>query len=483
MLCRLIPNFLTKLLPAVMLVLIAAVASNAGWLYALADEANGNDIYGFAVNESTGEITALPGFPVATGGAGNDVALICHRLVVDAANNRLYAVNNASGSISAFSINPSTGALSPMPFSPINIGVGTWNAMDIHPSGSPLIVSNGASPGGATSIRITATSAEIVTGSPFTTGGATAFSNTFSTDGSFYYVGGNTGAAVAGFSVDPGTGVLTPLAGSPFATGSNNPVAHAADSQGRLFLLNTGSTASPPPIRVFTTSAGIPTPVTNSPFTSGLSQRRDSLIHPGGEFFVVAGNSGNNVGVYRISGSGADTTVAAVPGSPFPGGGTTANVLAMNEAGNFLYLGNRLSRNITTFAFDAGTGALTTLAVQPSNTLGNIGSVTGMAYLPPGPLVAEANISGRITTAEGNGVGNTVVYLESSDQSIRMSAITSPFGYFSFLSVPTGRSYTITPSRKGFAFTPASIVRDHNEEVNNLDFVGSGGLLLEKVQK
>lgn len=471
MLCRLIPRFLTKLLPAALFVLFTAVVSNAGWLYALADEANGNDIYGYAVNESTGELTALPGFPVATGGTGNDIALICHRMVVDAANNRLYVVNNASGSISAFSIDPSTGALTPMLFSPINIGSGTWNAMDIHPSGSPLIVSNGATPGGATSMRITATTAEIVVGSPFSTGGATAFSNTFSVDGDYYYVGGNTGAAVAGFSVDPGTGVLTPLAGSPFATGANNPVAHATDSQGRLFLLNTGSTASPPPIRVFTTSAGIPTPVTNSPFASALSQRRDSLIHPNGEFFVVAGNTGNNVGVYRISGSGADTTVAAVPGSPFAGGGTTANVLAVNQAGNFLYLGNRLSRNITTFAFDAATGALTTLSVQPSNTLGNIGSVTGMAYLSPG--LSAASISGRIASAEGIGVGNTVVHLESNDQSISMTAITNPFGYFSFLSVPTGRSYTITPSRKGFTFAPTSIVRDHNGEVTNLDFVGA----------
>jgi 6-phosphogluconolactonase len=444
---------------------------NAGWLYALADEGDGNEIYGFEVNETTGELTALPGFPVSTGGLGNDVALICHRMVADAANNRLYVINNTSNSVSAFMVDPATGALTAMPFSPIAIGTGTWNAMDVHPSGSPLIVSNGATGGGAVSINITDTTATIAAGSPFLFGAATAFSNTFSADGSFYYVGGNTGGNIAGFSVNTSTGVLSPLKGSPFATGANNPVAHATDSQGRLFLLNTGSTANPPPIRVFTTTDGIPTGVTNNPFLSGLSQRRDSLIHPNENFFIVAGNTGNNIGVYAISGTGADTMLAAVAGSPFPGGGTTANVLAITPDGNFLYLGNRLSRNISTFAFNTSTGDLTNLGVQPSNTIGSVGSVTGMAYLPAG--FAFASIAGRIATAGGVGVSNAVVRLVSMDGTTTLVARTSPFGYYSFPSVQTGRTYTLTPSRKGYVFSPTSIVHDHTADVGDLDFTGS----------
>src|SRR5690606_35945701 len=95
-----------------------ASSAQAGYLYVLADETAGNDIYGFDVNESTGELTALAGFPIPTGGAGTDIALICHRMVADTLNNRLYVINNTSNTVSAYSVDPGTGALTPMPFSP-----------------------------------------------------------------------------------------------------------------------------------------------------------------------------------------------------------------------------------------------------------------------------------------------------------------------------------------------------------------------------
>ena len=47
-----------------------------------------------------------------------------------------------------------------------------------------------------------------------------------------------------------------------------------------------------------------------------------------------------------------------------------------------LYVANRLSRNITTFSVNTGTGALTSLGVQPGNTLGTTGAINGIAYLP-----------------------------------------------------------------------------------------------------
>ncbi len=469
MLLRLLSTIKLKLLIALVFGMVST--ADAGYLYVLADEDAGNDVYGFHVNESTGELTALAGFPIPTGGAGNDIALVCHRIVADTLNNRLYVINNTSNTVSAFSVDPGTGALTPMPFSPIAIGTGTWNAMDIHPSGSPLLVANGATGGGVVSINITATTAEIVAGSPFPMGAATAFSNTFSVDGNYYYVGGNTGANIAGFSVNSSTGVLTPLKGSPFATGANNPVAHAADSAGRLFLVNTGSTANPPPLRVFTTTDGIPSPVTNNPFPSGLTQRRDSLIHPSGNFFIVAGNTGNNIGVYQINGSGADTTLAAVTGSPFAGGGTTANVLAVTPDGQFLYLGNRLSRNVSSFSVNTTTGALTNIGVQPSNTMGNIGSVTGMAYMPA--AFASATISGRVTGPDGHGLVQTEIRLTSNDGTINMLARSSPFGYYRFPPLPTGRTYTLTPTKKQYVFSPTSIVHDHTAEANDLDFIGS----------
>ena len=136
-------------------------------------------------------------------------------MVIDSLNLRLYVINDGSDSVSAYSINPVTGAISPLPFSPISLGAGTWNTIAVHASGSPLIVSNGATGGGVLSYNITPATATLAAGSPFPVGALTAFSRVFSRDGNYFYVGGNTGTAVAGFSVNLATGVLTTLADRP----------------------------------------------------------------------------------------------------------------------------------------------------------------------------------------------------------------------------------------------------------------------------
>jgi hypothetical protein len=184
------------------------------------------------------------------------------------------------------------------------------------------------------------------------------------------------GNNIGGFSVDSITGVLTPLPGAPFNSGAANPLAYAVDAIGRLFAVDSVNA-----IRAFASTAGALTPATGNPFSSGLSSRRFGLVHPNGNFYMVAGNSGNNVGVYQISGSGVGTTLTPVAGSPFVTAGTTANALAANVTGSFLYVANRSSRNITTFGVNTGTGALTLLNVLPGNTLGTLGAINGIAYV------------------------------------------------------------------------------------------------------
>ena len=435
----------------------------AGWLYVLNDDSGGSNIYGFQVNETTGALTPLAGFPISPGLGGIN-SIISERMIVDSTNRRLYVINDSSDSVAAYSINQSTGAIAPLPFSPIALGAGNWNSIAVHPAGTPLIVSNGLTSSGSLSYNITPTTATPATGNPFLVGATSAFSSTFSRDGAYFYVGGNTGSVIAGFGVNTANGVLTALPGSPFAAGGTSTIAYAMDSSGRFFgvdnLFN---------VRIFTTASGVLSPAAGNPFPSGMTQRRFGLIHPNQNFYIVAGNTGNNVGVYQISGSGSATTVAAVAGSPFATGGTTANCLAITASGNFLYVGNRISRNVTTFSVNASTGALTQLGVQPNNTLGTIGAINGIGYLRDAVAV-NAQVGGRVTDANGNGVSRVTVRLASMDGLIHMNAITSPFGYYNFPAVATGTTYTLTPSRKGTTFTPPSITFNHTGDATGQDF-------------
>ena len=441
--------------------LLSPFGAHGGLLYLLNDDSTGNRIYGFRVDESTGALTALAGFPVnaAVGGINN---IVSERMTVDPVNRRLYVVNEGSDTVSVYSIDAATGAITPMPFSPISLGAGVWNSIAVHPSGSPMIVANNALNGVVQSFVITPTTATAAPGSPFLVTGAAGFSSAFSKDGNYYYVGGNSGNNIAGFSVNSTTGVLTVLTGSPFNSGAAQPLAYDTDSAGRLYAVNSTNE-----VRVFTSASGILTGVTGNPFPSGLTQRRMSRVHPNGNFLFVAGNTGNNVGAYQISGSGSATTVAAVAGSPFATGATTANVLALNQAGTYMFIGNRISRSVTTFSINTSTGVLTNLGSQASNTLGTVGAINGSGYLPDA-VVINAQIGGRITDAGGNGVGGVIVRLTGGAE--ELTAITSAFGYYNFPAVATGATYTLTPSRKSFTFTPPSITFSHTGDAINQDF-------------
>lgn len=80
-----------------------------------------------------------------------------------------------------------------------------------------------------------------------------------------------------------------------------------------------------------------------------------------------------------------------------------------------------------------------------------------------------ATISGRVTTPTGQNLRNATVTLVDS-AGARRTATTSSFGLYTFDSVSTGGSYTITASTKRYRFTPQ--VRTISGNLSNVDFVG-----------
>jgi 6-phosphogluconolactonase (cycloisomerase 2 family) len=422
-----------------------------GFLYVYNETSN--SIYGYSVNERTGALTALAGFPVNAAGSGAGVGIKSELLHIDLANNRLYLVSDGSDTINAYSINPTTGALTVLPFSPIQLpNAGIYDVVRTNPSGSLLAVVEYQS--SLTRIyAITPTSANLSQTLPFNIDGEIVTNPIFSRDGNYFYQIAGGGTFFRGFNVNQTTGLMTEMTGSPFSPSPGQ--AALIDSQGRIFGLF--GNAAPPVIRVFTTNQGIPTLVHQSPVASqGFS---DAALHPN-ERFIAA--SSNRVYSMRIDGTGAGTTVTQVANAESPG--SLPSAIVFNQAGNFVFGG---STRIPTFNFFRDTGNITLNNVQPPEANGS-GRAPAIAYLPTGIPVF---VSGRVTDSNGRGISGAVVTAISAQDGTVYTARTNPFGYYIFDDLIMGRNYTFEVTQKQFAFSPQALTP--NQETNELNFTAA----------
>jgi 6-phosphogluconolactonase len=157
---------------------------------------------------------------------------------------------------------------------------------------------------------------------PFATGTQPS-SITVDESGKFAYVANDVSNDVSAYTIDSTTGALTALVASPFAAGSN-PTAVIVDPSGTFVYVanfNGGGTPGGNNISAYTINAntGALTPVTGSPFATGMnpsSVRTD----PSGKFLYVTNENPtvNNVSAFTIDASTG--ALGPVTGSPFSAG-------------------------------------------------------------------------------------------------------------------------------------------------------------------
>jgi len=183
----------------------------------------GGEVSVFTINQTTGVLTLVNGSPfTATGFTGADI------MAVDAGGKFLYAGQNIpSAGVMGFSINQTTGALTPLPGAPFDLSIAQVRTT---PVGEFLLgtaeIQDGGSGATDTHVYVYAINSSTgipsaVSGSPFTTQGA-PFDVTISPNGKFVYLPetavGGTFTSMEGFSMNQTTGALTALSGSPFTT-------------------------------------------------------------------------------------------------------------------------------------------------------------------------------------------------------------------------------------------------------------------------
>lgn len=180
-------------------------------------------VYGFSIDASTGSLTALPGSPFPNAGLRESA------IALDPAGNFAFVPNNASHDVSVFAVNSANGELTSVG-SPIASGSAPiWAVTDA--SGKQVYVLSDLD-NIISAYSVAGTGALSPMSPPTIAGVSDPLSATVSPSGNFLYVPNWIAASVSAFSIDPATGNLGAVTGSPFGTGSL-PVSLAFEPSGK----------------------------------------------------------------------------------------------------------------------------------------------------------------------------------------------------------------------------------------------------------
>jgi len=285
--------------------------------------------------------------------------------------------DGAAGSVAAFTITPTTGALLAAAGSPYTPGgVETAPAgLALDPNNDYLYVADSASADvstwgiGAGGVL----TPDAVMTSPASTGTVTnaPYSLAFDPAG-FLYVGSNDNpnGTVEGFSVS--NGALTKQATSPYPSG-NVPYSLALDpSAAFLYAPNVIDGK----VSEYSITAGV---LSNPPaYDNTLTNPYAVAVYPGGGFVYITDNTADIVQEYTYDPATGILTAGTATGDSLPTGATPQGI-AIDPTGSFLYTSNSGDGTVSAFTINPGTGALTAVAGTFQSTTTNIPSITPTA--------------------------------------------------------------------------------------------------------
>jgi len=312
----------------------------------------------FAIDADSGALTQVPGSPFPGGPEPVAVA-------ADPNGKFAYVVNQNypyyQGNISVYAINRASGALTPVEGSPFFDSTGEPYGVAINPAGK-FLYAPGVFSDQVAAYTIDATSGALTPMAGYFGTAGQPEGIAIDPTGRFAYAPNSLSDDVSAYTIDPTSGALTQVEGSPFPTGGATPAGVenvAFDAAGR-FAYVTNVNSGQISIFAINPSSGALAQVAGSPYQDPEGSPWGETADSAGRFLYVA-NVGNNISVFAINtNSGALTPIA---GSPFPAGSYPA-CIAIDHTGRFAYVTNTQSNNISAFTI-ARNGALTPVAGSP----------------------------------------------------------------------------------------------------------------------
>jgi len=280
-------------------------------------------------------------------------ALICFALPAAHAVTKVgrYAYALENGRIAAYALDPTTGQLRVIQ----SVAVSSYSLLTVHPSNKFVYVTTGSN--SIAGFRIgTSGLLTPLAGSPFTT--AFAWQGIYFTPtGKFGYTQSYFTSDGEIFSVNTTTGALTSL--GPVTLGSATTDLAITAKGNFIYAANYGSST----ISGFAINptTGALTAVPGSPFSAGPNCTTD-WVHPSGKF-LYGENFDGSISAYSINPSTG--TLTQIAGSPFPGPPYNGlSTMRGTPNGHFLYVGPSTG-GVGAFSINQTTGALTAVTGSP----------------------------------------------------------------------------------------------------------------------
>jgi YVTN family beta-propeller protein len=291
-------------------------------------------------------------------------------MAFDRVHNLLFVSNQAANSLSEFSVNTSTGALTPMAGSPLTTGTRP-TAVAVDASGRFVFVANQASSSiGVFSIGASGALAP-VPGSPFPA--ASPFGLSVNPAGTVLYASNFPDSSISDFNTVSAfsiaaNGALTPVSGSPFAdanstTGFASVVGLLADPSGKFVFAADHMAESVVSFNV-NAATGSLTPVSTLPSPApscSVSCHHNPLrlaVDPADKFIYWTNVQNGTVSAFNIN-NGNLTAIAETSVGSHPFG------LSLDPTGHFLYVVNKADNTISGFSVNSATGAVSPLSGFP----------------------------------------------------------------------------------------------------------------------
>ncbi len=315
----------------------------------VASQFSGVGVYAYTMNASTGVLTAVPGSPYPAGQYALSMAVHPTKAFLYVAS------QGVAAGVYAFAVDPASGALTLIAGSPFPAGVSP-STIAVAASGKFAYSTDEAGAIYAFQIDPTTGALTAAPGSPLSTPGTSQTAIIADPFDRFAYAASGANGTISGYSINSVTGALTAIPGSTIA--ASGPVSLAANGS---YLYATAALGATKGVYAFViNNSGLLTPIAGSPFTAGSIPFRAALAR--GEFLYVANAEfAGGVSAYKVTLSNGQLT--AVGGSPFAVGNNPQGV-AVDYRGNFVYV-STFNGGTHAFSIDLGTAALKPVPGSP----------------------------------------------------------------------------------------------------------------------